>query len=163
MNGIVIYINWEYFLGLIGALIGIAYYANGRFTTLETSVDWLTETLRGLTIASENELIKLFNARSPVRLTRTGERLLSSSGLRSYIDAQKDRLDALSSGTIASDPYERQSQAFRLLADLPFDPPFERQLKEFAYSHGISTDLLRRLGAIYFRDRNQQASNDGAV
>jgi hypothetical protein len=37
--GLTIYINWEYFLGIISALIGIAYYTNGRFTKLETSVE----------------------------------------------------------------------------------------------------------------------------
>ncbi len=66
MNTLVISINWEYFLGLFGTLLGIAYYANGRFTRLETSVEWLTETLRGLKIASENATMKFFDTNSPV-------------------------------------------------------------------------------------------------
>jgi hypothetical protein len=45
MNGITIYIDWSYFLGIVGTLIGIAYYASGRFTKIETMVDWLKETL----------------------------------------------------------------------------------------------------------------------
>jgi hypothetical protein len=45
MNGITIYVDWAYFLGIVGTLIGIAYYANGRFTKIETTVDWLKETL----------------------------------------------------------------------------------------------------------------------
>lgn len=34
-------LNWEYFLAVIGTLIALAYYANGRFTRLETNVEWL--------------------------------------------------------------------------------------------------------------------------
>ena len=45
MNGITIYIDWPYFLGIIGTLIAMAYYANGRFTKIETTIEWLKETL----------------------------------------------------------------------------------------------------------------------
>jgi hypothetical protein len=45
MNGMTIYIDWAYFLGIVGTLIGIAYYANGRFTKIETTVEWLKEIL----------------------------------------------------------------------------------------------------------------------
>jgi hypothetical protein len=45
MNGIIIYVDWAYFLGIVGTLIGIAYYANGRFTKIETTVEWLREIL----------------------------------------------------------------------------------------------------------------------
>ncbi len=45
MDGLIIHINWEYFFGIIGVLIGIAYYANGRLTRLETSVEWLKDTM----------------------------------------------------------------------------------------------------------------------
>ena len=50
MNDLIIYINWEYFLGLLGAIIGIAYYANGRLTRVETSLEWLKDALRQLQI-----------------------------------------------------------------------------------------------------------------
>jgi hypothetical protein len=45
MNGLTIYVDWQYFLGILGALIGLAYYANGRFTKIETTVEWLKEIL----------------------------------------------------------------------------------------------------------------------
>jgi hypothetical protein len=45
MNGLTIYVDWQYFLGILGALIGMAYYANGRFTKIETTVEWLREIL----------------------------------------------------------------------------------------------------------------------
>jgi hypothetical protein len=44
-NGITIYVDWAYFLGIVGTLIGIAYHANGCFTQIETTVEWLKEIL----------------------------------------------------------------------------------------------------------------------
>lgn len=152
MNDVTISINWEYFLGLIGTLIALAYYANGRFTRLETSVEWLTEIFRGLKIASENGSAKLFDVGSPISLTDAGEDVLSLSGLQSYIDTHEKRLTAQCRRDPSSDRYEVQSSAFRIFADWKFDRPFERQLNEFAFANGISPDLLRRVGAIYLRD-----------
>jgi hypothetical protein len=152
MNTLVISINWEYFLGLVGTLIGIAYYANGRFTRLETSVEWLTETLRGLKLSSENNSAKLFRVRSPISLTPAGRRVLILSGLKSYIDGHKDQLIAQCRRKHSSDPYELQISAFRLFAGVVFGRAFEQQLNEFAFANGMSADLLRRVGAIYLRD-----------
>jgi hypothetical protein len=45
MNGLTIYVDWAYFLGIVGTLIGIAYYANGRFTKIETTIEWLKQIL----------------------------------------------------------------------------------------------------------------------
>jgi hypothetical protein len=45
MNRITIYVDWAYFLGIVGTLIGIAYYANGRITKIGTTVEWLKEIL----------------------------------------------------------------------------------------------------------------------
>jgi hypothetical protein len=152
MNNVIINVNWEYFLGLIGTLIALAYYANGRFTRLETSVEWLTETFRALKLASENSSAKLFGIGSPVSLTADGERALSLSGLKSYIDTHKERLTARFWRTSSLDQYEIQSAAFKTVAEWTFERPFERQLNEFAFANGMSPDLLRRVGAIYFRD-----------
>jgi len=53
MNDVIIYINWEYFLGLLGTIIGLAYYANGRLTKVETSLEWLKDAVRELRIKIE--------------------------------------------------------------------------------------------------------------
>jgi hypothetical protein len=45
MNGLIIYVDWQYFLGILGALIGMAYYVGVRFTKIETTVEWLKEIL----------------------------------------------------------------------------------------------------------------------
>jgi hypothetical protein len=152
MNDVIININWEYFLGLVGTIIALAYYANGRFTRLETSVEWLTDTFRGLKIASENSTAKLFGIGSPVSLTADGERALTLSGLKSYIDTHKERLSAQCRRASSPDRYEIQSAAFRTFTEWTFERSFEHQLNEFAFANGVSQDLLRRVGAIYFRD-----------
>jgi hypothetical protein len=53
MSDVIIYINWEYFLGLLGTIIGIAYSANGRLTKVETSLEWLKDTVRELRLKME--------------------------------------------------------------------------------------------------------------
>lgn len=152
MANLVISVSWEYFLGLIGTLIGIAYYANGRFSRVETSVDWLTETLRDLTIRIENLSSRAFQPGSAVKLTYTGERLVEQSGLRPFIDANRHALLRQLSLGRSSDAYAVQQRAFRLFAELRFDASFEQQLNQFAFANGVSMDLLRRLGAISLRD-----------
>ena len=54
MSELSIHIGWEYFLGVVGTLIGIAYYTNGRLTRLETTVDWVKEALARLTTKLES-------------------------------------------------------------------------------------------------------------
>jgi hypothetical protein len=54
MTELSIHIGWEYFLGLVGTLIGIAYYTNGRLTRLETSMDWVKDTLKRITLNFES-------------------------------------------------------------------------------------------------------------
>jgi hypothetical protein len=55
MNGLTIYVDWQYFLGILGALIGMAYYANGRITKIETTIEWLKETLLEIKQQLDNE------------------------------------------------------------------------------------------------------------
>lgn len=151
MDTLVINISWEYFLGIIGGLIGIAYYANGRFTALETNAAWMKELLTELLLDSENQKAKLFDNGSAVSLTTKGYHALARSGLRSYIDVNKGRLLSQFGDITRSDPYELQRRAFRLLDELSFDDPVARHLNRFAFANGMSTTLLRRVGAIYLR------------
>jgi hypothetical protein len=118
MNGLIIYINWEYFLGALGTLIVIAYYANGRLTRIETSIDWLKETLRTFKISTENNRAKMFDANSPIVLTVRGRRALKDIGLAAYIDSHKEDLIRRCDVNRNVEPYEIQSRSFRLLAEL---------------------------------------------
>jgi hypothetical protein len=152
MDNVAINISWEFFLGVTGSLIAIAYYTNGRFTGIETDIGWLKETMSELLIRAENVPTKLFKNGSPVSLTAAGYHVLQRSGLKSYIDTKKQTLlEALKPGAL-SDPYDVQRHAFRLFAELSFEEAVGQHLKSFAYNNGISTDLLRRVGAIYLRD-----------
>src|ERR1700733_2544970 len=102
MDNVAINISWEFFLSAMSALIAIAYYANGRFTGLETDVDWLKETISELLINAENIRTKLFKNDSPVALTSAGYHVLQRSGLKSYVDTKRQTLlKALSAGTPA--------------------------------------------------------------
>src|SRR5713101_9701437 len=64
-------ITWEYYLGIFGTLIALAYYANGRFTRIETNFNWLADTVRDLSVRVENIAAKAFDIGSPISLTST--------------------------------------------------------------------------------------------
>jgi hypothetical protein len=156
MDTLSINISWEFFLTVMGSLIALAYYANGRFTGLETNVDWLKTTISELLINAENVRTKLFKNGSPVSLTPNGYHVLARSGLRSYVDAKRNAL--LSALHTSSDQYDLQRKAFQLLAELRFEDPVARRLHDFAFANGVSTDLLRRVAAIYLRDLASQSN-----
>lgn len=156
MDTVSINISWEFFLTAIGSLIALAYYANGRFTGLETNVEWLKDTVSELLINAENVRTKLFEHGSPVALTATGYQVLQRSGMRSYVDAKRPAL--LSALRRSSDRYDLQHRAFRLFAGLRLEAPVAHHLQEFAFANGISTDLLRRVAAIYLRDLATQSN-----
>jgi hypothetical protein len=152
MDNVAINISWEFFLGVMGSLIVIAYYTNGRFTGIETDVKWLTEMISELLINAENIRTKLFKNGSPVSLTATGYHVLQRSGLKSYIETKRSRLLSCLNARASTDPYELQRRAFRLLAHLSFEDIVAQHLNNFAFVNGISPELLRRIGAIYLRD-----------
>jgi hypothetical protein len=149
---LMINISWEYFFALTGTLIALAYYANGRFTRIETNFEWLAETVRDLMIRMENTSAHAFDAQSPVFLTETGEQLLRDSGLKSYIDRRREELTAELHEMAPFDLYAIQQSAFRLFGRISFGESFTRRLNKFAFRNGVSTDLLRRVGAVYLRD-----------
>ena len=100
----------------------------------------------------ENVSAKAFEIGSPISLTATGERLLRDSGLKSYIDHRREELTARLRAQAPFDLYTIQESAFRLFDRISLDESFARQLNKFAYRNGTSTELLRRVGAIYLRD-----------
>lgn len=52
---ITINVGWEWALGIFGLLILIAWKGSARFTSLETSMNWVKQTLTELKIAIQNE------------------------------------------------------------------------------------------------------------
>jgi hypothetical protein len=152
MDTLTINISWEYFLGVLGSLIALAYYTNGRFSIIETDIGWLKETLSELAINAENITAKLFRNESPASLTATGYVVLQKSGLKSYVEAKKATLLAALKLRKPTGLYEIERRSFRLLADLSFEGIVQEHLSNFAFKNGISVNILRRVGAIYLRD-----------
>lgn len=158
MEGLVIQIDWVFFLGIIGALVGIAWYSGSRFSKIETNVEWLkksTETIEkgldSLRVDFENKRVNLYASHSPVQLTKDGQALLHESGLKEYIDSQQELIERCKSAR-CDNSYEVQQYTFELFDSLEFEKSFDTTLKQFAFDRGLSIEILRRVGGIYFRD-----------
>ena len=54
MENLTIEIGWEWALGIVGLLILIAWKGSARFTALETSMQWVKDTLHDLKVSAEN-------------------------------------------------------------------------------------------------------------
>jgi hypothetical protein len=152
MEGFTLNIGWEYFLGILGGLIAIAWYTNGRFTALETSMEWVKDTLRELKISADNADNKAFSSLSPVNLTEIGEQWITESGLKDYIERNKDFYIENCAEKKDTNPYEVQKHIFSLFDEVTFEPAFEDKLKKFAFDHGTTMAVLRRIGGIYLRN-----------
>jgi hypothetical protein len=145
-------IGWPYFLGLMGSLILIAWYSNGRFTALETSMDWVKEILKDLKTGADNASNPAFGAHSPVNLNPTGEAWIVESGLKEYIDSHKDELLKQCEDKRNTNPYEVQKHIFKLFDEMQFDTALDDKLKKFAFQKGTTMSVLRRVGGIYLRN-----------
>jgi hypothetical protein len=152
MQGIVINISWEWALGIIGALIGIAWYSGNRFGKIETSLEWLAERIKDLKIDIDNAKNPGFQNHSPLTLNQNGEKWLLESGMKAYIDSNKNSLMESCSVKKETNAYEVQQHIFSLFDKLEFEKKLDDKFKQYAFNQGISIEVLRRVGAIYFRD-----------
>lgn len=154
MQIITINIEWSYFLGIMGSLILIAWYTSARFTVLETSMQWIKEIINDIKIASDNTTTDkpAFSSSSPINLTPIGEEWLIKSGLKEYLDTHKDELMKICEEKRVANPYEVQKYIFRTFDTLDFEPDFEDKLKKFAFGKGTTMNIMRRVGAIHFRN-----------
>ena len=160
MSEISIQINWIYFLGIMGALIGIAWYSGGRFTKIETDVewikkdiDWIKGLLKDLKIITDNKNIEAFEKGSPIELTSKGEKFLEESGLKKYInDRTEDFILKCKSAKDIYTAYDIQEYVFNLMDEWKFDIEFEKKLKNYSFKEGMELDIMRRIGGIYLRN-----------
>ena len=146
-----IQINWIYFLGIMGSLIAIAWYTSGRFSKLETAIEWLKDSMKDLKVDSDNLKQKAFGNASPIVLTDKGNELLNDSGLKGYIDQKRNELIKSCEIKRDTNAYEVQEFIFGFFDNLKFESEFENKIKQYAYRKGVTLELLRRVGAIYFR------------
>ncbi|MFZ1977189.1 MAG: hypothetical protein WAV76_04475 [Bacteroidota bacterium] len=156
---IIISIDWKYLVGIgsvliviIGATVKFAWYANGRFTALEISMDWVKELLHDLKVTVDNTAKPVFVSRSPVNLNEKGEAWLIESGLKDYIDTHKEELMKGCEDKKVTNPYEVQMHVFKMLDNYKFDDAFDDKLKKFAFEKGSPMSLVRRVAGIYFRN-----------
>ena len=96
MNGteLVIKIDIIYFLGIIGTLIVLAYFAGGRFEKLENSVEWIKRELTNLWSAIKGrEAVRagLAAKGSPINPTELGWKYIKESGLENIVDKEKEK------------------------------------------------------------------------
>lgn len=95
----------------------------------------------------------LYQAQSPISLTDQGREYLYKSGLRDFVDENKDGLmQQVEHEQTMQSPYDVQQIAFEFFDELDLPDSVEKRAKTFAFNHGISMDSLRRIGGIYFRD-----------
>ena len=145
---ILIQIDWIYFLGIIGALILVAYYSGSRFSAIETSINWIKESITKL----EGRVDDAFASGSPIKLLSKGIEVLEKSGLKEYVDKHKEELmTKCKFAKNFTNQYDIQESAFDCFDKLDFSG-FEPKLKEASYQYGMSIETIRRIGGIYFRD-----------
>ena len=150
MDGLTINIRWEYFLGIISALIAIAWYSNGRFTKLETSMEWVIKILNGLKIGLAAD--EVAPAHSPRKLNARGEKVLSGSGIKEIIDENKSGLLALVKEKNVNNPYDAEQYVLQVVSELKKDTLIIERLKKGAFSVGADIDTVLFVGGIYLRD-----------
>ena len=162
-TGLTITIDWPYALGIMGALLGISWYAGGRFSKIETSLSAISTRIKDMKDAIDqriddlktdvsNTRVGAFESNSPISLTEKGKKILIDSGIGDYIDDNKDALLVLCDPKKETNPYEVQEHVFAMFGDYEFGEDVEDKLKRYAYNAGVSMDIIRRVGAIYFRD-----------
>lgn len=152
MENLTIIVPWAYALGFIGILLVIAWKGSGRFSALETSMEWVKEILKDLQTKIDNSAKPAFGSSSPVNLNPTGDSWIKESGLKNYIDSNKDYFIKLCEDKKDTNPYEVQKYTFKVFDELNFDPAFEDKLKKFVYEKGTTINVMRRIGGIYLRN-----------
>ena len=149
MDGLIIKIDWPYFLGIMGSFILVAWYSSARFTKAETLLDTIDKRLTNV----EGRFSGAFQTQSPISLTVMGTKLLEDSGLKKYIDDnKKDIADKCKLNKKLTTAYDVQEAAFNCLDNVVFDIEFESKIKEFSFQHGVDLGVMRRVGGIYMRN-----------
>lgn len=101
----------------------------------------------------EGKTDNMFKANSPVKLTPKGAKALEESGLKDFIDENTDQLlEACEVNDSFTTPYDVQESVFSFFDAFDFPEDVENKLKNYAFNQGTSMDVMRRVGALYFRD-----------
>ena len=160
---IIIKIYFLYFLGIVGTLIGLTWYASHKFSKLENSIEWIKRELGNLWDAVKGREARRAGAEatgSPINPTELGWKYIRESGLDKIVDTEKkeELLEKLKN-SLGKDyaEYDVQEKARKLVVSMKDDPMF-KPVKEYAFSNGIDVDIILLLGGLLLRDNflNQQ-------
>lgn len=132
----------------IGLLVVGAWYLSGRLTRVETKVDGFDTRLTNF----EGRLDNAYGSASPISLKPTGTKALEESGLKKWIDDNKEHLlSECESKNNMKNQYDIQECAFKFFDTVDFRD-FNEKVKQHAFLYGWSVETMRRVGGIYFRD-----------
>lgn len=168
---IVIKIDILYFLGVIGTLLAITWYASSRFGKVENSIEWIKREMDRIQRELDwikSELTGLWDAvkgreasragvesvGSPIQPTELGWKYIKESGLGKIVDEEKrEELLKKLRDLLGEDytEYDAQESARRILMSSKNDPAF-RPIKDYAFNNGIDADVILRLGGLLLRD-----------
>ncbi|MCB9810625.1 MAG: hypothetical protein H6779_02125 [Candidatus Nomurabacteria bacterium] len=144
-------------LGNFLAIMAIVWKGGERIGTIETNIDWLKETVKDIannqSIAKDNKRLNLIGNASPLRLKPEGERVLEASGMKEYIDSHESELHNKCGHNCDISAYEIQENVFDMFDGIEFDKDTDKKFKDYAFSKGMNMETIRRIGAIYFRDK----------
>lgn len=131
-------------------IIAVAWKLSGRIGKIEGNIEGLGTRLGNLETGQSGTIA----SSSPSTLTEKGEKLLSSGGMKEYIDANLERLlgDCRSFNSLDT-AYDVQRAALKLFATLELEEGLEKSMKTAAFEEGVSMDVMRQIGGIYLRDR----------
>ncbi len=131
---------------------------DGLEKTVEKEIKPDLKNVRERFSALEGKLSGYTKSFSPIALTPEGKTLLENSGLKTYIDNhQNSMFDFCNENLDMDTAYDIQESVFYYFEhELAFTDEYDTYIKEYAYNQGVSTEVLRRLGAIYFRDLSLQ-------
>lgn len=145
----------------VPSIVGLGLYVGRKLQVLDTldrtiknEIKPDLKDVRERFAALEGRMAGYTQSRSPISLTEKGQKLLNESGLKEYIDKNKDRLlRACESKFKMETAYDVQEAVFDYFDNqLELDPEYEKRIKEYAYKDGAGMEIVRRVGAIYFRD-----------
>ncbi len=149
----------EAFISIIVFLVSLG-IAWGKLTTkigyiastIKDKIEPDLKDVRERFASLEGKSSHLFASASPISLLDKGIETLNNSGLKKYIEDNKESLlKSFKDICVMNNQYDIQEQAFKFFDELDFKD-FESNLKKASFDYGISIATLRRIGGIYFRD-----------
>ena len=144
--------GWEVFVlavSFIIPLVTATWFIGTRLSAVTTTVEGLERRFTNL----EGRMDNSFAASSPISLLEKGQKILQDSGLKEFVDENKDSLsESCNSRMKMKNPYDIQIAAFNFFDDYKFEESFEQQLKTTSFNYGVTMSSVRRIAGIYFRD-----------